>query len=127
MNRQDSLAKAELSKSKKTAAGLIADRFPGVADMVIHMTYYHEAANPVLMERTINVFPTSFAYFQMECMNRDCTNGGFDLTSVIRNMVKNRKKTHKGTLACKGDNKVLSPEHASISYEITIRYKKKSR
>ena len=91
------------------------------------MTYYQKAANPVLMERTINILPASYAYFNMECMIKDCVNGGFDLTPAISDLIKNRKKSGKGKLVCKGKTSPVSPEHASVSYEISIQYIKKSR
>jgi hypothetical protein len=52
--------------------------------MVIHMKYYRKTVNPVLKLRTGNIFPSSYAYFKMKCMSKSCTNGGFELTSVIK-------------------------------------------
>jgi hypothetical protein len=76
------------------------------------------------MVRTVNVIPTGYAYFNMDCMVRDCVDGGFDLTSVIAHMVKQRKKLDKGKLVCTGSGKdhALDPDHASITYEIKIKY-----
>jgi hypothetical protein len=113
-----------MREKKKIAAGLVSDCFPGVSDMVIKMTYYHKAKNPVLMIRTVNISTSSYAYFTMQCMNKNCTNGGFELTPVINDMVKNHDITQKGTLVCCGDNDTISPDHASISYEISINYYK---
>ena len=122
--REDYLARIEMREKKKIAAGLVSDCFPGVSDMVIKMTYYHKAKNPVLMIRTVNISTSSYAYFTMQCMNKKCTNGGFELTPVINDMVKNHDITQKGTLVCCGDNDTISPDHASISYEISISYYK---
>lgn len=125
--RQNYLAKMELNKKNKLAAGLVGDLYPEVSGMVINMTYYQKGINPVLMVRTVNVMPTGHAYFNMECMTMDCLNGGFDLTSVIAKMVKNRKKTEKGSMGCSGSNETLASDHASVSYVITIKYNRKSR
>lgn len=57
----------------------------------------------------------------MECMRDECTNGGFDLTSVVSALVKSRKKTVKGKISCCGKNENLAAGHASIAYEITIQ------
>jgi hypothetical protein len=127
LQRQDYLKKLELKKQNKFKAGLVIDRFPQVAGIVIYMTYYHKADNPVLMERTVNVFPTSYAYFNMECMIKGCENGGFDLTRSISRQIKDHKKTAKGTMSCKGKNDDISSGHASISYEITIKYYRNNR
>ncbi len=121
------LAEKQLKKEKRIAAGLVSERFPGVSGIVIYMTYYREIFIQVLMLRTVNYYPTSYAFFDMECMTEGCVNGGFDLTPVITNMIKNRKKSGKGMIVCRGKNGKLAPKHASVSYEINIQYKKHSK
>ncbi|MDO9287677.1 MAG: hypothetical protein Q7T83_02675 [Thermodesulfovibrionales bacterium] len=126
-HRQDYIARMELIKKNRIDAGLVSERFPKVSSIIINMTYYQKVANPVLMERIINILPASYAYFNMECMIKDCLNGGFDLTPAISDLIKNRKKSGKGKLVCKGKTNPASTEHASVSYEISIQYIKKSR
>ncbi len=109
------------------AAGLVSECHPEVSGIVIRMTYYKKAPNPVLMVRTVNFYPSSYAYFKMECMIKNCVNGGFDLTMVIANMINNHKKSVMGTMLCSGQNDVLGSDHASISYEISIQYNKQSK
>lgn len=118
----------ELNKQQRLTSGLVSERFPEVSGIVIQMTYYHKAANPVLMVRTVNVIPTGYAYFNMDCMIKDCVDGGFDLTSVITDMVKQHKKLGKGKLVCNGNGKdvTLASDHASIVYEIKIQYSSRS-
>ena len=123
-NRHNYALKMELKKQNNVAAGLISDRFPAVAGMVIHMTYYRKAANPVLMVRTVNIFPTSYAYFKMDCMIKGCIDGGFDLTSVISTMIKSHRKSERGKLLCNGNIDALASDHASIAYQINIKYNK---
>jgi len=126
-NKQNYMARMELHRQNKLATGLLSERFPEVAGIVFHMTYYQQGANPVLMLRTINVLPTDSAYFNMECLIKGCVDGGFNLTSVIKNMVKSRKKVGRGKLSCSGKTDTNVSDHASVEYEITIRYNKKSR
>lgn len=126
-NKQQHSAKAELNRQNKLAAGLVSERFPKVSSIVVNMTYYQKGINPVLMVRTVNLLPTNYAYFNMECMIRDCVGGGFDLTPVITRMVKDLKKSAKGKLDCKGKNEGLAADHASIEYEITVKYNGKNR
>jgi hypothetical protein len=114
----------ELKKQARTNAGIMSHRFPKVSGMVIHMTYYHKAENPVLMERTVNFYPNSFAYFNMECMIKGCEEGGFDLTRIVKKQIKDKKKLLKGKMICKGKNGEVSSEHSSISYEINVKYGK---
>jgi len=91
------------------------------------MTYYQNLANPVLMERTVNVYPTSYAYFDMDCMLKECEEGGFDLSRIIANMVKRKKTATKGEMCCRGKCDDLDPNHASISYDISISYNGKNK
>ena len=123
-HKQNYVERMELNKQQKIISGLVSERFPEVSSIVIRMTYYHKAVNPVLMVRTVNVIPTSYAYFNMDCMIKDCVDGGFDLTSVITDMVKHYKKLEKGKLICSGNGKdhPLASDHASITYEIKIQY-----
>jgi hypothetical protein len=126
-NRQQHAAKMELKKQNRFAAGIISDRFPEVSSIVIHMTYYQNGTNPVLMVRTVNVFPSSYAYFKMDCMIKGCDNGGFDLTSIVESMVKANKKEKKGSLTCGGKVDALVADHARVDYEVAIRYGKRGR
>lgn len=75
------------------------------------------------MQRTVNIIPASYALFKMDCMIRGCDGGGFDLTSVVADMVKTHKKVKKGALECCGNIDDLHSGHASIEYETVIKYK----
>ncbi len=125
--RQNYAATIDLKKKQRIAAGLLSDRFPEVSGIVIQMTYLRKGLNPVLMRRTVNIFPTTYAYFNMDCMIRGCTNGGFDLTPVITDMVERHRSRKKGTLACCGKSSGLPADHASIAYEVTIEFSKESK
>lgn len=122
VHRQNYVESMERNKQRKLAAGLISECFPEVSDIIIHMTYYHKAANPILMNRIVNFWPSQYAYFNMDCMIKGCVDGGFDLTSVIAKMIKNHKKSEKGKLTCTGKSDTLSSDHASVTYQITVKY-----
>ena len=124
--KQDYQAKMESKKQARADAGIVSERFPTVDGIVISMIYYHNAENPILMERTVNEFPSSQADFMMECMVKTCEGGGFDLTPIIKKQIKQRKKTVKGSMACKNKSRSL-PDHASIDYEITAKFKRRSK
>lgn len=125
IQRQDHLKKMEIKKQHRLDAGIVSEQFPHVEGLVIQMTYFHNAENPILMQRTVNVFPSSYAFFNMECMIKGCEGGGFDLTSLIAKNIKQRKKSFKGEMVCKGKNGTKPSDHARISYEINIKYSKK--
>lgn len=124
-NKQDYMARMELNRQNKLATGLLSERFPQISSVVIQMTYYQRGINPILMLRTVNIFPNNSAYFNMECAIKDCIGGGFDLTSVIADMIKGRKKSGKGKFVCSGKIEEQFIDHASIDYEVTIQYNKK--
>jgi len=126
-SKQNYMARMELNRQNRLATGLLSERFPEVSGILINMTYYQKGANPVLMLRTIHVRPSDSAYFNMDCLIKGCVDGGFDLTSVIKKMVKDRKKTGKGKLVCHGKTDADSLNHASIEYDIEIQFGKKSR
>ncbi len=126
-SKQNYMSRMELNKQNRLATGLLSERFPEVSGMVINMTYYQKGVNPVLMLRTINVLPSDSAYFNMECLIKGCVDGGFDLTPAIKSMVKNRKRVGRGRLVCGGKTDTRTSDHASVEYEITIQYSRKSR
>lgn len=126
-NTRNYLAKKEQKKEERIAAGLVSERFPDVSGIVIYMTYYRGVSDQVLMLRTVKFYPSSYAFFNMECMTKGCVNGGFDLTLMIVNLVKNHKKSGKGKMVCNGTNDKLAPHHSSVSYEINIQYGKQGQ
>ena len=110
--------------SIKPAQPLISEKFPRVSGIVIYMTYYQEGINPVLMLRTVNIFPKDPVSFSMACMMKGCMDGGFNLTRMIIDMIKKRKPLGKGESVCKGKRETHTSCRARISYEIKITYHK---
>ena len=113
--------KLELEQ-KKIDAGLVSEKFPRVSSIVIQMTYYQKMANPLLMVRTKYFSPHNYAYFHMQCVAKECVNGGFDMAPPLTRLIKGRKTRGKGKLTCRGKGTALSSDHSSISYEIKIKY-----
>lgn len=103
---------------QRREAGSVATRFPGVASIVMNMTYNQKGA--VSMLRTFHFTPSSYAFFTVNCLRKDCVDGGFDLTKVITAMIRNRRVDAKGALSCKG--KDAPTNHSDIVYEIAIQY-----
>jgi len=122
-HRNDHVARAKIRKQMDEAAGLVSDRFPSVAGMVITMTYYQKSMQSPLMIRTVNIYPTSCANFKMTCMTKDCNDGGFELSAVIEKMVKTQTKMSKGSLLCSGNADTLLNGHARIEYKAVIKYR----
>lgn len=102
---------------QKRDAGSMFKRFPEVSGVVINMTYTQRGIKSIL--RTVNFSPDSYAFFRVDCLSRDCIDGGFDLTNVITTMIKNHRAEAKGALSCEGSD---SPAHSDIVYNIAIQY-----
>jgi len=126
-HKQNYLERAELNKQRRLESGLVSECFPGVSYIVIQMTYYLKGVEQASMVRTVNYWPSRHAYFNMNCMIKDCIDGGFDLTSAIRLMIKKREKLGKGTLSCKGKISNRASQHSRVAYKITIKYGADSR
>ncbi len=122
-SRNDHASRTEFKKRMNEAAGLVSDRFPSVAGITITMTYYQRSVKSPLMVRTVNIFPSSYANFNMTCMTKGCNDGGFELSAVIKKMVKTRTRMSKGSLLCSGTGDALSSGHAHIKYETAIKYR----
>jgi hypothetical protein len=118
MNRKNHQTRTEKNQ-QRLDAGVVSTHFPGVASIVISMTYTQKGlANPI--QRIVNFFPGSYAIFRLDCLSNDCVDGGFDMTRIITSMIRNHRETSKGELGC--DDNGPRPDHANIDYEIAIQY-----
>lgn len=114
-------AKKERIKERtqqKLDAGSVSGMFPEVTNIIITMMYKQRGAKALL--RTVNFTPDSYAFFRVDCLSKDCADGGFDLSQAINAMVRNRRETGAGELGCEGNNP--SYTHSDISYEVAIQY-----
>jgi hypothetical protein len=104
---------------QRVDAGFVSTHFPGVANIVISMMYKQKGvANPI--KRIVNFFPGSYAFFKLDCLSKDCVDGGFDLTRIINSMIRNHSEASKGELGC--DDSGPRFNHSNIVYEVAIQY-----
>lgn len=108
----------EERKRQMLAAGLVSERFPDIASIVVTMNYSRGSFAAVL--RTLNFYPGSPAFFRISCLGEGCEDGGLDLTYVLHRMIRAREKSAKGELSC--DNKDSAIVHPSVVYEVAITY-----
>ncbi|HUO78277.1 MAG TPA: hypothetical protein VMU21_11950 [Thermodesulfovibrionales bacterium] len=118
MNSRKNAARVE-KLQRRVDAGFVATHFPEVASIVISMTYNQRGIAKSL-PRTVNFFPDSYALFRVDCLSKECVDGGFDLTRVITGMIRNHKVAAKGDLCCEGNGS--SADHSAIVYEVAIQY-----
>ncbi len=117
MNNRRYAARTERMQ-QRLEAGSVAEHFPEVAKIIVNMTYNQKGAKSIL--RTFNFFPGSYSFFRIDCLRKDCIDGGFDLTQIITAMIRNQKAEAKGALGCEGSEP--SSIHSDIVYEVTIQY-----
>jgi hypothetical protein len=106
-------------QQRKLDAGFMDAQFPEVASIVISMIYNQRGIQKSL-PRVVNFFPGSYALFRIDCLNKGCVHGGFDLTQVITGMIRNRREAAKGDISCEGDGP--SADHSTIVYKVAIQY-----
>ncbi len=119
MNYSTKKAQREEKQQRKLEAGFMEAQFPEVAGIVISMIYNQRGIQKS-MPRVVNFFPGSYALFRIECLNKECLDGGFDLSQVITGMIRNHKEAAKGDLICEGNS--TSANHSTIAYEVAIQY-----
>jgi len=122
-NSEKNAARKERTQ-QRLESGLISEHFPKVSSIVIDVTNSYGIINPITVLRTLNFWPNSYAYFNIECLSKGCLDGGFDLDKVVAMMIGSHKNSGEGELVCDGNN--LSSDHSNILYKINIRYKKKT-
>lgn len=118
MNNKKNAARLE-RRQRKLDAGFMNAQFPEVSSIVISMLYNQTGIQKSL-PRVVNFFPGSYALFRIDCLNKGCVDGGFDLTQVITGMIRNHREAAKGHLSCEGG---CPPDnHSTIVYEVAIQY-----
>src|SRR4030043_2442582 len=120
VNSRKSAARTERLQ-QRVDAGFVSAHFPDVDSIVINMMYSQRGIQKSL-PRIVNFFPGSYALFRVDCLNKDCVDGGFDLTQVITAMIRNRREAAKGELTCEGNGPAAN--HSAIIYEVAIKYPK---
>ncbi len=104
---------------RKLDAGIVSRHYPEVARIEISLMYKQKGiAKPV--HRVVNFSPGSYAFFRLDCLSRDCVDGGFDLTQAISSMIRNHSELSEGELGC--DDSGPRPDHSDIAYEVAIQY-----
>lgn len=73
------------------------------------------------LERVVHYSPDSYAFFRINCLNKDCIDGGFDFTRLINTMINNQSSENTGELSCDGGEGSASA-HSAVAYEVAIRY-----
>jgi hypothetical protein len=130
MNRKQQAKQHEdwLKKENRIAAGYVKDRFPNVKTIKIKKVFVDFDDNREFTKEPVvwNIPLDRHAIFDIECPMWECVDGGFDLTDVINNMVKDHKTTEEGVQRCEGwqDPERVGQHHCytKLEYKIDIEY-----
>jgi|APSaa5957512535_1039671.scaffolds.fasta_scaffold29284_1 hypothetical protein len=122
----------EIKHQKIINAGFIKDIYPELKEI----NFEFKIENPDGLSISPNYkpsyskskrLPQHSACFQFECKDRECVNGGFNLTKEIKNMIQVHKLESSGQLICQGwqDPQRINQHHCLIelNYIIRILYK----
>jgi hypothetical protein len=132
MNRkqQNNQQNAWLKQQERIAAGYVKDRFPDITSIQIRRTFVdfdtdkHFTKEPEIW----NIPLTMHALFQVECPMYECVDGGFDLTGIVEEMIKNKVVHQDGSVTCPGwqDQERIGQHRCmtKLLYEIDIQYLK---
>lgn len=104
---------------KRIDADIIAAQYPEVLNIIVNMTYSQKGMRNGLI-RTMQYLPNSYAFFYVNCLSKECSDGGFDFSQVIASMIRNHREAATGKLSCEGSD--LSNDHSGIVYEVSIKY-----
>ncbi len=80
----------------------LAERHPKVAEVGVSLQFTLPDGKPHSSPHRRLFMPDMQAFFDMQCPDRDCSNGGFDLEAAIDTAVRSRSRESSGRLDCKG-------------------------
>jgi hypothetical protein len=84
------------------AQGTISELYPEIARILLFAAFEEADSESEPNYQQIIFTPQSEAIFRLDCSREECVGGGFDLTKVVAEMVKNRESRVHGKLACEG-------------------------
>lgn len=108
---------------------IICDVYPTVEKIIIEYTIKYQTPFPTDSVNESYTLTYSINHrndYKIDCPNRECTQGFFDLNDVIFNMVREKEETQNGFLRCVGAE---APDHmyqscpGVLTYVIRIQYK----
>ena len=105
-------------KREMLAAGLVSERFPGVASIVVTMNYNRGSHSSLL--RTLNFYPGSPAFFKISSLGGEGDEGGLDLTNCIGRMIRSSERSTKGEF--RSDQRDPAVVRPNVEYEVAITY-----
>lgn len=105
----------------------LKDVFPNIDEINIKLQFSYDDYN---QNSDLVIKENDKAFFQIKCINRDCIHGGFNLTSIIHESLKNKLLTKIGSATCNGwqDFERYRAQNyhclCTLNYSANFKYKK---
>ena len=110
---------------KRAAAGTLANAFPGVEEVRIHLKFVSNSG-PAPAPRTHSLYDSAQAYFEFACPHGDC-DGGIDMNAAATALLRKSGTQAEGTLNCRGTRTGIGPDrphcNQRVDYWLVARYK----
>jgi hypothetical protein len=107
---------AEQRRQQELAAGLVSERFAGVALIRFEVVFHDLEGRPV--QRRVREYPgEAFAIFEIKCPFEGSL---FDLLPIITKMISGKAKHREGELVCQG---VEGGDHHRMTYKIDVQFR----
>lgn len=126
--RSDDLLSTYAYYLSAVSAGYVMDRFKTVKSLRFKIQFENatEMSEPYTTEFTRG--PEDSALFFFKCPFEDCIDGGYNLSNLLMNMLKEERYILRGENACQGykySNRKKEPCGGKITYEVKAEYYEK--
>ncbi|MEW6166530.1 MAG: hypothetical protein AB1651_02350 [Pseudomonadota bacterium] len=102
------------------AVPTVAEQFPGVGEIAVELQFLLENGRPHSSAHRRIFLPDMQAYFDVQCPDRDCSDGGFDLGRAIQAAARAPGHSSAGNLRCRGFTR-SQPCSLSLEYGVLAR------
>jgi hypothetical protein len=93
---------AQARRDRERSSPKVSQLYPHVQEIRIWLRFTPHDGPPTPVDRTKIWKSDDDAFFEIECLDRECICGGFDLAPVVDEAVKNRQTDVEGRLSCEG-------------------------
>jgi hypothetical protein len=104
----------------------VRERFPGVEQIVVHMTFVDPKSMGVYSAQMRSFGASAKAFFELGCPRTLCLEGGFSLDRTVAEMVAAGQVEAAGTLQCSGWLDSSRSQHAccllQLGYRVEVVY-----
>jgi len=104
----------------------LRERFPKVEQLVVDMAFTDSKGMGRYSAQMRSFSAPAKAFFAIACPRTLCLDGGFDLDSIVLDLLGGGDTVSKGTLECHGWVDPTRPEHArcvlQMHYRLQVRY-----